>query len=176
MKGSVSIPPVINSQHLAAHHLWEELKKDYDIKENRERQNVRIRQAFAVALTNETGLTYSAIGGVMNKNHATIIHCRRNHESNMLYDPHYPEIYDLMCKKIYDMIIAGSDETRAILNRKYYFSEKNVENYFVAIEKKYKRKLEYIVAENTSLKKQVIELTKRNERLHDLYARLKNLA
>jgi hypothetical protein len=176
MGGSVSIPPVINSQHMAAQHLWEELKKDYDIKENRERQNVRVRQAFAVALTNETGLTYSAIGNIMNKNHATIIHCRRNHESNMLYDPHYPEIYDLMCRKIYDMIISGSDETRAILNRKYYFSEKNVENYFVAIEKKYKRKLEHVVNENVALKKLVKDLTKRNEKLNDICVRLKNLA
>ena len=74
MGGSVSIPPVINSQYFAAQHLWSELKKDYSIKENRKRENVRIRQAFAVALTNETGLTYSAIGTVMSKNHATIIH------------------------------------------------------------------------------------------------------
>ena len=176
MGGSVSIPPVINSQYFAAQHLWSELKKDYSIKENRKRENVRIRQAFAVALTNETGLTYSAIGTVMSKNHATIIHCRRNHESNMLYDPHYPEIYDLMCRKIYEMVIAGSDETRAILNRKYYFSEQNVENYFMAIEKKYKRKLEHMITENTALKKHVQDLTKRNNNLHELYARLKNLS
>lgn len=175
MKGSISLPPIVNSQYISAYHLWEEIKKAYDVKENRERVNVRVRQAFAVALTNETSLTYSAIGSVMDKNHATIIHCRRNHEGNMLYDAHYPELYDYMATRIRDMVIGKTEEVRHMMQKKNYFSNLSVEHYIEAIERKHKRKVEDLEKERDILRRQVVQLTARNERLHEEYARVKNL-
>lgn len=178
MKGSISLPPVISSQYISAMQLWREVVNAYKIKENRERVNVRIRQAFAVALTNESNLTYTDIGAIMNRNHATIIHCRKSHESNMMYDAEYPEVYDLFVGKIQDMVLDKSEEVRHMLQRKSYltFSDQTVEHYIKTIEKKFNRKIEHLIVERDFMQKRIKELESRNNILHDKYARLKNLA
>lgn len=176
MGRSVSLPPVINSQYFSALQLWRGIVESYNIKDNRERENVRVRQAFAVALSNETHLTFMSIGNIMNKHHATVVHCRKSHESNMKYDKSYPGIYDLIVKQIRDMVIDNSEDVIHSLERKSYLSDNTVKNYVNALNKKHRRQVQELEDQIKALRKNVKELSHRNEVLHDKYARLKNLA
>lgn len=175
MGRSVSLPPVINSQYFSAVQLWKGIVESYNIKDNRERENVRVRQAFAVALSNETHLTFVSIGNIMGKHHATVVHCRKSHESNMRYDKSYPGIYDLIVKQVREMVIDNSEEVIESLERKSYLSDDTVKNYISALKKTNGRKIHDLEVEIKGLKKAIKDLTQRNEMLHDKYARLRNL-
>ena len=175
MKASRSLPPIIYSQHMAAAQLWRDIIDEYQIKTNRERRNVRVRQAFAVALTNETNLTYAIIGSVMNKDHSTVVHCRRCHESNMLYDDEYPGVYDLMTNRITEMVVEHSEKTIDTAKRKNFFSGKTIDNYVASIERKYQRKIEHLELGNKMLAKSLKDMHSRYDKLESEYSRIKNL-
>jgi len=175
MKRSFSLPPVINSQYFSALELWKNIVKNYRIGEGRERENVRVRHAFAVALSNETHLTYAAIGDIMGKHHATVVHSRKSHEANMRYDKSYPGIYDLIINQIREFVIDNTEEIVAMVENNSYLSDSTVKNYVSALNKKHKRQIQELEEERNILRKQLREMKMRNEMLHDKYARLRNL-
>jgi len=76
----------------------EELQTAYDtyiekhnIHNNRERRNVSARQAFMTAA--RVYFTTLEIARVTKKNHATVIHATRSHETNIKFDTHYGRFF-----------------------------------------------------------------------------------
>ncbi len=65
----------------------------FDIRTNRERKNVVARFAFMVSA--RRAFTTSAIGKVMDKNHATVIHATKAHEMNHKFDEDYRKMFEV---------------------------------------------------------------------------------
>lgn len=80
--------------------LWKNITKDYNITESRKRNNVRFRYAFATSVRVHSDLSLSAIGKLLSKDHATVLHAMKQHEMNYLYDTTYRKIYEDITKYV----------------------------------------------------------------------------
>lgn len=80
--------------------LWKNLVKDYDITSSRKRNNVRFRHAFATCVRVHSDLSLMAIGKLLGKDHATVLHAMKQHEMNYLYDATYRKIYEDITKYV----------------------------------------------------------------------------
>ena len=89
----VSRLEMILDQQFMIRTLWKEIAKENKIQDNRKRENVIWRFAFLVASTETTALSLAAIGSIMDKDHSTVLHARKQHEQNFIYDKNYKQIY-----------------------------------------------------------------------------------
>lgn len=72
---------------------YERYAEMVDIRPNRERRNVVARFAFMVSA--RRAYTTQAIGQVVDKNHATVIHATKCHEMNFRYDAEYRKMFEV---------------------------------------------------------------------------------
>lgn len=84
---------------------WLEVKEGYNIQENRKRPNVMARNAFMVAVRAvcEGKYTYSVIGTLVGRDHSTVLHAERDHESNLKFDGIYRECYGNFYRTLYSL-------------------------------------------------------------------------
>lgn len=85
----------------------------------RDRQLVDARRIVYNIIKSTYGYTLSFIGNHFKKNHATIIHSIRSHNSLMKYDKHYAEQYT----RALSFVLSGSsskDKSIALLQKKHY--------------------------------------------------------
>lgn len=73
--------------------LWRDIKNSYDVKNNRQRRNVRYRSATMVAMRKHGNLSLHDIGKIFERDHATVIHSQNKHEVDYNYDKEYRAIY-----------------------------------------------------------------------------------
>jgi hypothetical protein len=71
---------------------------EFKVSESRERRSVMFRSAYAVVLLDYFGP--SAIARIIGRDHSTIIHARKNHESNLRYDSDYIRSYGICIDRI----------------------------------------------------------------------------
>jgi FtsZ-binding cell division protein ZapB len=79
----------IVTQKMQLAQYWEEIKDSENVQDNRERRNVMFRHAFMVSARQNSVLSLNEVASVMNKNHATVIHAQRQHDSNLRFDDLY---------------------------------------------------------------------------------------
>ena len=72
-------------QQLLARNYWSTIEETHDVGRNRERRNVLYSFAFFVACRELSNLSLSTIGRILNKDHATVIHAMKSHESTENY-------------------------------------------------------------------------------------------
>ena len=69
--------------------LWKNLVKDYNITNSRKRNNVRFRHAFATCVRLHSDLSLAAIGKLLGKDHATVLHACRTVNNLAETDKHF---------------------------------------------------------------------------------------
>jgi hypothetical protein len=93
----------------------------------RKRKLVETNSAIANAIRRNLVISYSTIGKMFHKNHATIIHYMKLHESVLIHQPHYKELFESLVDIIRAMIdgnrwshqhIDFSDEDKEVLIKK----------------------------------------------------------
>jgi len=84
---------------------WNKHSEQYKIRNTRERRNIIHKHSFFTIARNSTTLSLASIGAILGKDHATVLHAWRNHESNYKYDPSYRMIFDDMCVSIEDFLL-----------------------------------------------------------------------
>lgn len=164
--------------------LWEELSKECNVKPTRERYNVIHRHAFAVACLENTVLPMKQIGKVLKRDHATVIHSRKNHKWNLIHDKTYARVFHLFSTKIADVCDEYDDKLNDLIRKRaIVINDSDVmDNWELTYERKIKRLQERYVSEievlrhtNKSLSKALKRAEERNEALNKECLRLKNL-
>lgn len=171
-------------QQMMLEDYWNTVVETNSITKTRERRNVIFRQAFFVAAREFSNLSLSAIGNILGKNHATVLHAIKNHEMNYRYDKIYRTTFDAMSYAIANKIDRHTENMEELVAKK--LSKINVDVYENSLIHMYKRKLEKAEAryedkikdiqrELTVITKQMHRHKKRAEKLNMECLRLKNL-
>ena len=165
---------------------WKEHCRINGVGETRNREFVIHRHAFCVACEKYASLTLKNLASIVNRDHATVLHAKKNHEMNYKFDSEYHYLYNQIES---DIISIVSDSGLAPKEIEVFES---VSDELLALRSKSmkiigrmrKMKLEHIeemkVLRNQLLhyefiKKQNVELQERNKLLHIELKRLKNL-
>jgi len=169
---------------ISIQNIWDNAVAEYDIKSTRERMNVIYRHAFFVACMDNTTLSQKSIGNIVNRDHATVIHARKNHNWNLLKEPRYTDAYRYFSELLSKTSSQHDDIVRDILEKeKLRIPDRNMissyteiyENKIKRLETKYTSELETLRYENKTLRKGFKDQCERNERLNAECLRLKNL-
>jgi hypothetical protein len=70
------------------------------------------------AVSEQTVLSLKSIGGIMNKDHATVLHARAQHEGNMLYDERYKHIYEMISAELEETLADYQDQVYEVIRDK----------------------------------------------------------
>lgn len=148
------------TQETVLKRIWQSLIKQHKIEENRHRRNVIFRHSFATAARANSDLSLIAVSKIIKKDHATVIHAMKQHETNYLYDDNYRTIYNSIAEQVTSKLA----EFRFEVNRKP--AELTVINADRALK-----------IQNMHLKRQINDLKKDIEILKELHEnQMKGLA
>lgn len=171
-------------QEMLVKDYWLTIEETHNIRKGRERRNVIYRHAFFTACRQLTQLSLKAIGKVLNKDHATVLHALRVHESNYRFDNQYRDIYTEIYTCLDDIISQSTEQVYEIVKNRTLkidpssFDDRMVQMYkskFEQQEKHYEEQLTQLNRELASLKKHNKQLQERNEKLNSEALRFKNL-
>ena len=171
-------------QEMLVKDYWYTIEETHNIRKNRERRNVMYRHAFFVVCRELTQLPLKSIGKVLDKDHATVLHAIRMHESNYQFDNQYRDIYTEIYTCLDDIISTSTEQVYEIIKKRTLkidpsaFDDRMVQMYktkFQQQEKHYEQKFSQMVREITTLKKHNKKLQERSEELNTECLRLKNL-
>lgn len=94
------------SQLRTCQNLWKKICKENDIVNvSRVRKNVIYRYSFLVAVRKYSTLSLSEIGGIMDKDHSTVLHACNQHESNYRFDSNYKAVYYLIDEMVREALM-----------------------------------------------------------------------
>lgn len=173
---------VVIDQQMMLSNLWQELKKQENIQDNRERGNVIWKHAFSVAALEQTSLSLQRIGQILDKNHATILHAKKQHESNYSFDSKYRMCYEQIRAAMEDIVDKYDAEVKRAMRSRSTIVNPSLDK----LEAEWERKLErmqrreaerYAELENKykAIAKIHKQVSQRNEVLNKELIRLKNL-
>lgn len=114
----VSRLEMILDQQYMLRALWKEIEKENNIGNNRKRENVVWRFAFLVAATEATALSLSGIGSIMDKDHCTVLHARKQHEQNFIYDSNYKQVYLMVLEEIQDLMDQYQEQIKEVISKR----------------------------------------------------------
>ena len=161
---------------------WKNYERRNNIGKSRERKNVIHRQAFMQVARETAKLPCIKVAGILEKNHATVIHACKQHEMNYRFDADYREIHSFMYKKITELLLSNgyipesAKNSENLLEMHYKLSKvskrlREVINEFEDYKKSVKKEIEkskIIIEYSNSLKE-------RNKNLNKELIRLKKL-
>lgn len=164
---------------------WKHYTKKESYADNRRRANVIIKHSFSSACRIHTTLSLTQIAGIIGKDHASVVHAMKNHESNLQYLPSYAYVFEEMEEGIRNAINREADtheasklkEVKQLRSRLIEVSSKlrhKIQQYNDLYESESKKPLR-IAEENEILKTYIKSLQARNEKLNKECNRLKNL-
>jgi len=138
---------------------WNTHAQKYNIKNTRERINVIHKHSFFHIARNNTTLSLASIGGVLGKDHATVLHACRQHESNYKYDPSYRVVYDDMFVNMEDYLLENGVVPQSVHKTFDVDDVRDIHFKFLSVSRKLRDKIK----ELDSLKKSVEVKVKRAE-------------
>ena len=175
---------IILEQKDSIQELWDKVSEENNVQNNRQRYNVIHRHAFAVACLEQTVLTTKTIGRILGRDHATVIHSRKNHKWNLINDKTYARVYHLFSEEIIKCADRYDQGLQEILNSRIARVDDDflVTQYKDSYERKIKRLQDKYDTELEVLRHQLKATTKalkraeeRNKVLNHECLRLKNL-
>jgi hypothetical protein len=104
----VDIIERVNQQHQLEEY-WKQIVRTHGLDDSRNRRNVVYRHAFMVAAKEISGLTFKAIGNLLHRDHASVIHAQKSHEANMRFDKNYAKVYQNIYMDISDILVTDID-------------------------------------------------------------------
>lgn len=171
-------------QYLMLKKYWEDIADKNQVRNNRQRSNVIWRHAFCVAVVERSTLTYQKIGYIINRDHATVIHALKNHESNHSFDRIYQQCYYIMSQQVNDMMNMYHKDVEEGIRKKQVdvHGNKAVQNIvdrynqrIIRIERDHDDQLKRKDQIIQSLSKQLKNFEARNNALNKEILRVKNL-
>ena len=171
-------------QQMLLEDYWKTIAGTYNIQNNRQRRNVMFRHAFFTATRHFSNLSLNSIGRIIGRDHATVLHACKMHESNYTYDKLYRSTFDSMAEAIVGRIEKYTENLEDLMAKR--LSNINVDVYENSMVLMYKRKLEKaeeMYEERLSalqhdlsvVTKQMKHHKRRAEKLNSECLRLKNL-
>ena len=165
---------------------WNEYVLENQVGNSRERENVIHRHAFCVVARRYAPISLKFIGGVLGRDHATVLHASKNHETNYRFDSEYRAIYHRMEADIIDIVTESGIPPREVdapntANEEIQQLRKKNMNLMGRMRKmilKHKKEIKGVRDEMEHyeyLKKYNQELVDRNRQLHSELKRIKNL-
>jgi len=169
--------------HQMVRSFWESYALKHNVKNNRERHNIIHKHAFFHIIRTNTSLSLAKIGGIMGKDHATVLHAYRNHETNYRFDADYRLTYDNMSVEIEDFLVENGVIPKGIHPTTSEISDVHFKLIDVSrrLREKikefdsYKQKVSLDLRRVEAIKKHNKELSERNEILNSELKRVKNL-
>ena len=171
-------------QTLFIQTLWKEIQQANQIRDNRIRENIRWKHAFMCVVSEQTVLSLKEIGRVLNKDHATVIHARKMHESNMLCDERYRNIYNMISAEVEETLDQYQDQIFEVIRNKQIpingaATEESIalmyEDRIQSLKKRHKKEILQLKSENSILTKEYQRALLRAQGLNEECKRLKNL-
>lgn len=103
--------PKINyvTQYETIRNFFQEYANKSGYVDNRKRENIIIKHSFCVVACELTKLSLASIGSVIEKDHATVLHAKRNHADNIKFLPSYAEVYNSMHKGLSILLQTDGD-------------------------------------------------------------------
>lgn len=175
---------IVIDQHEKIANYWNQISKKHSIQNNRQRHNVVYRHAFAVSVLENSVIPMKVIGKMIDRDHATVIHARKSHQMNYLYDKKYAAVYLNMSEQIREFVEDYDDNLMALLKSRAVKItdsgllkelEETLERKVKRLDDKYHLEGETLRLENKVLSKSLKKALERNDVLHKELARLKNL-
>ena len=172
-------------QEMLMSEFWETLCQTHQVVNNRERRNVIYRHAFMAACRKFSNLSLGTIGKICEgRDHATVLHAKRSHPANYMYDSTYRGIYDAVANSIIDRIDTHTDKVEALMMQK--LNQADIDSYtqsMVSVYKKkmdkqkekYEEEIQSLKAELTIVRNHLRRQNKRADKLDKECLRLKNL-
>jgi|TARA_R100000479_G_scaffold122875_1_gene63361 hypothetical protein len=167
-------------QELIAREYWATIVKSHEIGTSREHRNVLYRHAFFVVCRNVTQLSLKSIGRILDKDHATVLHAIRQHDTNLRFCAQYQNIYTEMHECLNDIIETNAERVYNIVKQKA--QEVNSDAFTDHMVIMYKQKIKNQEEKTEQVKKELAivaehnkKLQKRNEELNAECLRLKEL-
>jgi len=172
---------IVIDQQMMLTAFWNELKARHNIEDNRRRENVVWRHAFSVAATQQTSLALQKIGRIMGKDHATIIHARKQHASNFNYDTAYKQCFLQVNAQLADLMSTYNTEVnRALTNRLSVAPEfehliEQHQKELVRIQRNADQRYQALQEKYTAVASELKRQTERTKDLNERVKRLQNL-
>ena len=135
------ITDLIDQQMLLS-DFWKTISETHSLRNNRERRNVIYRHAFFVAARHFSNLSLKSIGNILDKDHATVLHACRIHESNYSYDKVYRSIFDSIADSMSKSIDNHTEDIENVVIERLKRIDVNM--YESSVIDKYKRKMEQL--------------------------------
>lgn len=158
-------------QQMFIQALWKELRAANNIQDNRQRENIRWKHAYMCAVSEQTVLSLKSIGSVLNKDHATVLHARSQHESNMTFDERYKNIYNMISNELEETLAEYQDQVYEVIrNKKIPVNGEKTAESMVAMYEQRIRSLK------SRYEKQILDLERRNSILTREYKRAQERA
>lgn len=127
-------------QEMVVKEFWTKLSEVNNIQDNRVRRNVIYKYAFFVSCRELSSLSLSSIGGIIGKNHATVLHAVRTHQANYMYDAKYREVYDQIHDSLNNQMTKFNDGIGEMIERRITKMDGDVYNR--AVIDMYKKRLD----------------------------------
>jgi len=146
---------------------------------SRQRRDVIYRHCFLHIIKRNTSLSLTSIGGLLGRDHATVLHACKNHEGNYKYDPDYIIVYDKMLDDARKYFLENG-----LVPKDLYISEDVKLTHFRFLD--VSKKLRDVISDYSDYKKSVKEKEKEfkafkvysttlRDRIHTLEAELKRV-
>ena len=173
-----------HDQELLVKDFWKTIVLTHNVGKSRERRNVIFRHSFFVSTRELTNLSLAAIGKMLGKDHATVLHAIKHHKANYTYDPLYRNIYDDLYASMAEMIHGHNEDIyNAIENRMKnldldMFNDEMIKMYKKKLEtqrEQFELQVDSLKRDVSRLKKQLRTTQERAEFLNKEALRYKNL-
>jgi hypothetical protein len=172
----------VSNEYATVITFWSEYSKTMMFQDNRRRENIILKHAFFVACKQLTTLSLASIGGIIGKDHATVLHAVKNHSNNLVhlngYLSIYNEIVDNLEKRLnLDSIVNEANSIRDLseLRSRLIRTSSRLRLKIKEVNDLRQNHRLSLKEENDFLKKHSKQLHERNKKLEKELARLKNL-
>ena len=163
---------------------WQEHSEKHNLTASRARGNVVHRHAFMHIARTNLSLTTSMIGGLLNKDHATVIYACRQHLANYKYDSLYRTVWDELNEDTEDMLLAngivpepmsfGDNSPVGDIHFRYLNISRRLRGVITEFEE-YKVKVAREIRDSKKRIAYVKQVEQQNYRLNEEILRLRNL-
>jgi hypothetical protein len=150
-----------HDQEILIREFWKTIELTHSIGKSRERRNVCFRHSFFVAARELTSLSLSAIGKILGKDHATVLHAVRNHKPNYTYDSLYRNIFDDVYSSMAGIVEEQAESLHKLIEDR--LQHVDIEGFNNEMINMYRRKLE---TQQEAFDLQIEALKKQNSILH----------
>ena len=184
MKTKTNMNLFYADQYRMMQELWKAIQTDNQIKDTRDRRNVIYRHSFAIAAVEMTTLPMAQIGGIINRDHTTVVHAMKNKEGNILYDKNFRNIYDTVSSVVAEAMSVYDETVSEYVRKKIKTANPKIDIERI-IEENNKRwkakiansenKLQLLYRENEVLSKELKISNARVKSMNKELIRLKNL-